>query len=147
MRNNCFIFFFVYRGKIIHLRKFSYYMQKGRVHREQNLSVRFHRKKSPYAPLPSLHSISLIIRDNLNILGIDIHNDLNPRDHIESVISCTSRRLGILTKMRWFFTPEQLYLLTKLTFGYVWNTVPIFGSDPQNTSLMPWTGCNDGLFA
>lgn len=70
-------------------------------------------KKSPFSPLPNLQGIPLSMRNDLSILGVDIRCDLNPRNHIEGVISATSRRVGILNKVRRFFTPGQLYRLYK----------------------------------
>ncbi|XP_064074657.1 uncharacterized protein LOC135193964 [Vanessa tameamea] len=55
----------------------------------------------------------LVIQSQLAVLGIDVRCDLNPRDYIEAVIKTASRKLGVLNKVRRFFTPQQLLLLYK----------------------------------
>lgn len=70
-------------------------------------------KKTPFSPQPTLQNTPLAITDSMAILGITLRSDLNHRDHIESVIKTTSRKLGILNKVRRFFTPEQRLLLYK----------------------------------
>lgn len=73
----------------------------------------FTSKASPFLPHPTLQGTSLPVKDSLNILGMDVRSNLSQRDYIESVIKTASRKLGILNRVRRFFTPEQLCLLYK----------------------------------
>ncbi|RVE46879.1 hypothetical protein evm_008440 [Chilo suppressalis] len=49
------------------------------------------------------------------MLGMEVRSDLNPKDYIETVINheTASRKLGVLNKVRHFFTTDQLSLLYK----------------------------------
>lgn len=73
----------------------------------------FTAKTSPFLPLPSLQGTTLTLQSNITLLGMEIRSDLNPKDYIESVIKTASRKLGVLNKVRRFFTPVQLCLLYK----------------------------------
>ena len=55
---------------------------------------------SPLSPSPSL-----------NILGITFSRDLNWKEHITSLAKSASKRLGVLSRLRSFFTPAQLLTL------------------------------------
>ncbi|XP_050342145.1 uncharacterized protein LOC126768217 [Nymphalis io] len=70
-------------------------------------------KKSTFSPLPSLCGTPLVMQSKIAMLGIDVRCDLSPRDYIEAVIKTASRKLGVLNKVRRFFTPQQLCLLYK----------------------------------
>ena len=44
----------------------------------------------------------------LNILGVSFSRDLSWKDHITSLSKQASKRLGVLRRLRGFFTPPQL---------------------------------------
>ncbi|RVE40332.1 hypothetical protein evm_015018 [Chilo suppressalis] len=73
----------------------------------------FAAKTSPFLPLPSLQGTTLPLQSNISMLGMEVRLDLNPKDYIETVIKTASRKLGVLNKVRRFFTPDQLCLLYK----------------------------------
>lgn len=73
----------------------------------------FSTKKSPFLTLPTLQGTTLTLQSNITMLGMDVRSDLNPKTYIESVIKTASRKLGVLNKVRRFFTPIQLCLLYK----------------------------------
>lgn len=73
----------------------------------------FTAKKSPFLPLPTLQGTALSLQSSINMLGMTIRSDLNQRDYIEAVIKTASRKLGVLNRVRRFFTPDQLCLLYK----------------------------------
>src|ERR1700755_3496807 len=47
----------------------------------------------------------------LNILGVSFSRDLSWKDHITSLSKQASKRLGVLRRLRSFFTPPQLLAL------------------------------------
>src|ERR1700755_2616397 len=47
----------------------------------------------------------------LNILGVSFSRDLSWKDHIISLSKQASKRLGVLRRLRSFFTPPQLLAL------------------------------------
>ena len=51
--------------------------------------------------------------NNINILGININNKLSWKHHITTVAKAASRRLGVLFRLRKFFSSSQLYQLYK----------------------------------
>src|ERR1044072_6321218 len=53
-----------------------------------------------------LRSLSL-----LNILGVSFSRDLSWKDHITSLSKQASKRLGVLRRLQYFFTPPQLLAL------------------------------------
>ncbi|RVE40408.1 hypothetical protein evm_014942, partial [Chilo suppressalis] len=73
----------------------------------------FTAKTSPFLLCPSLQGTTLELESSITMLGMEIRCDLNPKNYIESVIKTASRKLGVLNKVRCFFTPEQLCLLYK----------------------------------
>ncbi|RVE48650.1 hypothetical protein evm_006721 [Chilo suppressalis] len=73
----------------------------------------FTAKPPPFLPLPSLQGTTLPLQSNIFMLGMEVCSDLNPKKYIETVIKTASRILGVLNKVRRFFTPDQLCLLYK----------------------------------
>ncbi|RVE45343.1 hypothetical protein evm_010048 [Chilo suppressalis] len=73
----------------------------------------FTAKTSSFLPLPSLQGTTLPLQSNISMLGMEVRSDLNPKNYIETVIKTASRKLGVLNKVRRFFTPDQLCLLYK----------------------------------
>ena len=51
--------------------------------------------------------------NNINILGLNINNKLSWKPHITSVAKAASKKLGILFRLRGFFSSEQLLQLYK----------------------------------
>src|ERR1044072_7370208 len=49
----------------------------------------------------------------LNILGVSFYRDLSWKDHIISLSKQASKRLGVLRRLQYFFTPPQLLALHK----------------------------------
>src|ERR1700755_1810612 len=47
----------------------------------------------------------------LNILGVSFSSDLSWKDHIISLSKLASKRLGVLRRLQYFFTPSQLLAL------------------------------------
>src|ERR1044072_9005114 len=47
----------------------------------------------------------------LNILGVSFSRDLSSKDHITSLSKQASKRLGVLRRLQYFFTPPQLLAL------------------------------------
>ena len=47
----------------------------------------------------------------LNILGVSFSRDLSWKDHITSLSKQASKRLGVLRRLQYFFTPPQLLAL------------------------------------
>ncbi|RVE51317.1 hypothetical protein evm_003997 [Chilo suppressalis] len=74
----------------------------------------FTAKTSPFLSCPSLQGTTLELESSITMLGMEIRCDLNPKNYIESVIKTTSHKLGILNKVRHFFTLVQLCLLYKM---------------------------------
>ncbi|RVE49507.1 hypothetical protein evm_005848, partial [Chilo suppressalis] len=78
------------------------------------------------------------------MLGMEVRSDLNPKDNIETLIKTASRKLGVLNKVRRFFTPDQLCLLYKTQVRscveYCSRHTPAMA--PLSTYSMPWIGCS-----
>jgi hypothetical protein len=73
----------------------------------------FSAKTSQFPSLPVLQGTPLGLCDILSMLGMELRCNLNQNRYIESLISMASKKLGILNKVRRFFTPDQLCLLYK----------------------------------
>ncbi|RVE54942.1 hypothetical protein evm_000309 [Chilo suppressalis] len=73
----------------------------------------FMAKTSPFLSCPPLQCTTLELESSITMVGMENCCDLNPKNYIESVVKTASRKLGVLNKVRRFFTPEQLCLLYK----------------------------------
>ncbi|RVE42061.1 hypothetical protein evm_013290 [Chilo suppressalis] len=106
----------------------------------------FTAKTSPFLSLPSLQGTTLALQSNITMLGMEVRSDLNPKDNVETVIKTASRKLGVLNKVRRFFTPDKLCLCTKHKCCPVWN---ITRTSEMGLSAysMPWIGCSGALRA
>ncbi len=62
---------------------------------------------------PAFRDVSLECTDRLQLLGMDIASDLNFGRFIESRAKVAARKLGVLAKVRRYFTPSQLLMLYK----------------------------------
>lgn len=71
----------------------------------------FSAKKRPFNHKPSFREILVPISDHLELLGVELTSNLNFGSYIESKAKVAAKKLGILSKVRQYFTPEQLLLL------------------------------------
>ena len=71
----------------------------------------FSAKKRAFDFSPTFQNVSVPITDNLGLLGITITSQLNFGQQIESMALTASKKLGIISKVRRYFTPEQLLKL------------------------------------
>lgn len=65
-------------------------------------------KRSPFHLTPTFRDVSLPITDHLELLGISLTSKLNFGSHIEAKAQLAAKKLGILNKVRQYFTPRQL---------------------------------------
>lgn len=68
----------------------------------------FSAKKSALLLTPTFQGVSLPIVDHLGLLGFTISSKLNFGQQIESMALSASKKLGIVSKVRRYFSPEQL---------------------------------------
>ncbi|KAJ8722965.1 hypothetical protein PYW07_004145 [Mythimna separata] len=73
----------------------------------------FTAKRSPFTLAPAFRNVSLECADRLQLLGVEISSDLNFGRFIESKAKIAARKLGVLAKVRQYFTPGQLLMLYK----------------------------------
>ncbi|KAJ8713483.1 hypothetical protein PYW07_013853 [Mythimna separata] len=73
----------------------------------------FTAKRSPFTLAPAFRNVSLECTDRLQLLGVDISSDLNFERSIESKAKIAARKLGVLAKVRRYFTSGQLLMLFK----------------------------------
>ena len=81
--------------------------------------VSFNASKTQFLHLSTRHNLpqdyplyfnntQLTPSDSLNILGISFSPDLSWKDHIYSLAKTASKKLGVLFRLRKYFTPSQL---------------------------------------
>ncbi|KAL7642498.1 UNVERIFIED_CONTAM: hypothetical protein RMT77_007059 [Armadillidium vulgare] len=68
--------------------------------------------------------------NNINILGLNINNKLSWKPHITMVAKAASKKLGVLFRLREFFSSEQYSKYIRVLFALVWSTVLPFGEAP-----------------
>lgn len=73
----------------------------------------FSAKKSPLHLTPTFRGTSIPVADNLELLGMKLAGNLNFGDNIESKAQTAAKKLGILNKVKRYFTPGQLLTLYK----------------------------------
>ncbi|XP_013181000.1 PREDICTED: uncharacterized protein LOC106127467 [Papilio xuthus] len=73
----------------------------------------FTAKRSEFTLAPTFQNVSLEFNDCLQLLGVQISSNLNFGQFIESKAMVAARKLGILSKVRRYFTPGQLLTLYK----------------------------------
>ncbi|CAH2064889.1 unnamed protein product, partial [Iphiclides podalirius] len=73
----------------------------------------FSAKRSPSNLAPTFQNVSLEYTDRLRLLGVEISSNLNFGRFIESKARAAARKLGVLAKVRRYFTPGQLLTLYK----------------------------------
>ncbi|CAH2094022.1 unnamed protein product [Euphydryas editha] len=71
----------------------------------------FTTEKSPFNLAPTFRNVPLPVTNHLELLGIDLSSKLNFGNYIESRAKTASKKLGILSKVRHYFTPDQLLSL------------------------------------
>ncbi|CAH2088457.1 unnamed protein product [Euphydryas editha] len=71
----------------------------------------FTAKKSPFNLAPTFRNVPVPVTNHLELLGIDLSSKLNFGNYIESRAKTASKKLGILSKVRHYFTPDQLLRL------------------------------------
>ncbi|CAF4937092.1 unnamed protein product [Pieris macdunnoughi] len=72
----------------------------------------FSAKKTPFVATPLFENTLLKATASIGILGVDISNDVQFRGHLEGKAKLASKKLGVLSKARRYFTPGhrmQLY--------------------------------------
>ncbi|XP_045497535.1 uncharacterized protein LOC123695674 [Colias croceus] len=70
-------------------------------------------KRTGFGLTPSFQNVSLNLSNELELLGLTLSSSLNFKSFIESKVQVAAKKLGILSKVREFFTPEQLLNLYK----------------------------------
>ncbi|CAG4989213.1 unnamed protein product [Colias eurytheme] len=68
----------------------------------------FTAKKSGFELTPSFQNVAITVADHLELLGVTLSSDLNFGAFIESKARMAAKKLGILSKVRQYFTPKQL---------------------------------------
>ncbi|RVE49051.1 hypothetical protein evm_006297 [Chilo suppressalis] len=71
----------------------------------------FTAKKRPFDLAPTFRDVTVPITDHLELLGISLSPTLNFGSYIESKAQLAAKKLGILSKVRRYFKPEQLLTL------------------------------------
>ena len=71
----------------------------------------FSAKRSQFPLAPTFRNVSVPISDHLELLGVTLSPTLNFGSYIESKAHLAGRKLGILSKVRRYFTPKQLLSL------------------------------------
>ncbi|XP_045510058.1 uncharacterized protein LOC123705358 [Colias croceus] len=73
----------------------------------------FTAKRTDLNLTPSFQDVSLELSNELELLGLKLSSNLNFKTFIESKVQVAAKKLGILSKVAEFFTPEQLLNLYK----------------------------------
>ncbi|KAF9814744.1 hypothetical protein SFRURICE_014839 [Spodoptera frugiperda] len=71
----------------------------------------FSAKRSQFSPAPTFRGAAVPITDRLDILGVTLTSTLNFGPFIEAKAHLAAKKLGILAKVRQYFTQEQLLKL------------------------------------
>lgn len=71
----------------------------------------FTAKRSPFQLAPTFRNVSVAMTDSLQLLGVELSSNLNFGQYIESKAKIAAKKLGVLSKVRRYFTPEQLLQL------------------------------------
>ncbi|KAL7644673.1 UNVERIFIED_CONTAM: hypothetical protein RMT77_004214 [Armadillidium vulgare] len=83
--------------------------------------------------------------DNINILGLNINKKMSWKPHITMVAKAASKKLGVLFRLREFFSSSQLLQLynTRASSALVWSTALISGV--AQVSPVFWIGLSQRL--
>ena len=71
----------------------------------------FSAKRSQFHPAPAFRGAAVPITDRLDLLGVTLTSTLNFGPFIEAKAQVAAKKLGILAKVRRYFTPDQLLKL------------------------------------
>ena len=70
-------------------------------------------KRSQFQANPTFRGVPVPITDHLELLGVTLTPTLNFGPYIEAKAQVAAKKLGIISKVRQYFTPEQLLNLYK----------------------------------
>ncbi|XP_026330574.1 uncharacterized protein LOC113238064 [Hyposmocoma kahamanoa] len=73
----------------------------------------FSAKRSPFDLTPTFRGVSVPVTDRLELLGMTLSANLNFGASIESKAQTAAKKLGILNKVKRYFSPGQLLTLYK----------------------------------
>nr|XP_034828886.1 uncharacterized protein LOC117986156 [Maniola hyperantus] len=68
-------------------------------------------KRSPFTLTPTFRGVSVPITDHIDLLGLDISANINFGRAIEAKAKTAAKKLGILNKVKQYFTSHQLVTL------------------------------------
>ncbi|KAJ0181063.1 hypothetical protein K1T71_003148 [Dendrolimus kikuchii] len=68
----------------------------------------FSAKRSLFDLTPTFRGVSITLTDRLQLLGISLTPIQNFGTYIESLVQVAAKKLGVLAKVRQYFTSEQL---------------------------------------
>ncbi|XP_045501382.1 uncharacterized protein LOC123698681 [Colias croceus] len=71
----------------------------------------FTAKKSTLQLTPSFRDVPIEVSDHLELLGLSVSSNLNYGHFIKSKAQLAAKKLGILAKVKQYFTPDQLLRL------------------------------------
>ena len=91
-------------------------------------------KRSRIHLSPTFRCVSLLLTDSLQLLGVELSSNLNFGQYIES----KAPKLWILSKVRRYFTPKQLFQLYQAQVRSCMGTAATFGMVPPNTNWQLW---------
>ena len=77
----------------------------------KTLACLFAAKRSRVHLAPTFRGVSVPLTDSLQLLGVELPSKLNFGQYIESKTQMAAKELGILSKVRRYFTPKQLLQL------------------------------------
>ena len=103
--------------------------------------VLFNASKTQFLQLSTRHNLpdnyplffndtQLSLSPTLDILGLSFTKNLNWKSHISSLAKSASMKLGVLWRLRPFFSPPNCLLYTGALSVHVWSMLPMFGGDP-----------------
>jgi len=71
----------------------------------------FSAKRSSFHPAPTFRNEPVPLTDSLQLLGVELTSKINFGPYIESKAKTAAKKLGVLSKVRRYFTSEQLLRL------------------------------------
>ncbi|XP_022818618.1 uncharacterized protein LOC111351080 [Spodoptera litura] len=74
----------------------------------------FSAKRSRFPLTPTFRGVSVPMGDRLELLGVTLMPILNFGSYIETKAQLAGRKLGVLSRVRRYFTPEQLLTLYQI---------------------------------
>ncbi|XP_045492437.1 uncharacterized protein LOC123691896 [Colias croceus] len=93
----------------------------------------FTAKKKPFESAPLFMNTPLSVKSSIAILGVNISDDVQFRDHLEGKASLASKKLGVLYRAKQYFRPDHLLLLYKAQIrphmeycSHLWAGAPLY---------------------